>query len=163
MQPSAASMRDAILAGSERLLLTVWIGVVWGVGYVAVPVLFATLEERTLAGVLAGRMFHLVSYLGLAAGSLLATMRLLRLGTWRDWRLAVIAAMLLSVLLGEFVLQPQMAALKADGPVLEGTERAASFARLHGAASLLYLFTSLGGAVLVGAGLPAKGGADTRG
>jgi len=52
------------------------------------------------------------------------------------------------VIVGEFVLQPMMAELKMEG-LVAGSEQAASFARLHGIASILYLINSLAGAVLV--------------
>jgi hypothetical protein len=62
--------------------------------------------------------------------------------------------MLLLVVIGEFVLQPQMAALKAEG-IIEGSGAAARFGVLHGIASLLYLINSLTGIVLlVMMGLP---------
>lgn len=139
---------------TERLLLTLWMGSAWAVGYLAVPVLFASLDDRMLAGALAGRMFQLVSWLGLGCGALLIAARL-----WqgaRDWRLWLLIGMVAVVLVGEFAVQPQMAALKAEGPILDGTERAAAFARLHGLASILYLLLSLAGAALVLVGLGRK-------
>ncbi len=145
-----------MLQSSERLLLTAWVGALWGVGYLAVPVLFASLDDRMLAGQLAGRMFHLVSWLGLGCGGLLIGVRLWR-GAWSpEWRLWVLIGMVLLVLVGEFVIQPQMAELKAEGPFVEGSARAAAFGRLHGIASILYLITSLGGAALAAAGLSIR-------
>lgn len=132
----------------ERILLTLWVGVLWGVGFLAVPVLFAHLDDRMLAGRLAGEMFHLVSYIGFAAGALLLVAQLVRGGGRPGWRGFVLAGMLLLVAVGEFVFQPMMAELKVGG-LVEGTEQARDFARLHGLSSTLYLVTSLAGLVLV--------------
>ncbi|NOX26610.1 MAG: DUF4149 domain-containing protein, partial [Gammaproteobacteria bacterium] len=41
----------------ERILLTLWVGGTWTVGYIVAPVLFKFLEaDRQLAGALAGEM-----------------------------------------------------------------------------------------------------------
>jgi hypothetical protein len=137
----------------ERLLLTLWVGALWAIGYLAVPTLFALLDDRILAGMLAGRMFTLVSYLGLVCGTLLLLGTVVRQGrgvlrSVRGWLLLV---MLLLVAVGEFGLQPLMAQLKAQG-LAEGSAQAAQFARLHGLASVLYLINSVCGLLLIGAG-----------
>jgi hypothetical protein len=132
----------------ERVLLTLWVGALWAVGYLAVPVLFAELDNRMLAGQLAGRMFAIVAWLGLVVGSLLAIGELIRSHGRPGWRFWVLALMLGLVAVGHFGLQPQMAALKVNG-LPEGSSEAAQFARLHGAASVLYLLTSLAGLALV--------------
>lgn len=137
----------------ERLLLTLWIGALWAIGYLAVPILFAMLDDRMLAGQLAGRMFTLVSFLGLFCGGLLLLGTLLRLGkgALRNGRAWLLLVMLLLVAVGEFGLQPLMAQLKAQG-LIEGSAQAVQFARLHGIASVLYLINSLCGLLLVAAG-----------
>lgn len=137
----------------ERLLLTLWVGALWAIGYLAVPTLFALLDDRILAGVLAGRMFTLVSYLGLVCGTLLLLGTAVRQGrgVLRSVRGWLLLAMLLLVAAGEFGLQPLMAQLKAQG-LTEGSAQAAQFARLHGLASVLYLINSVCGLLLIGAG-----------
>ena len=55
----------------ERILLTLWVGGLWAIGYIAAPTLFAMLDDRKLAGALAGQMFHIISYIGLVCGTLL--------------------------------------------------------------------------------------------
>ena len=55
----------------ERIILTLWVGSLWAIGYLAVPVLFHSLDSRTLAGELAASMFTLVNGLGLVCGGLL--------------------------------------------------------------------------------------------
>lgn len=137
----------------ERLLLTLWVGALWAIGYLAVPTLFALLDDRILAGMLAGRMFTLVSFLGLFCGGVLLLGSILRQGqsALRTMRVWLLVAMLLLAAVGEFGLQPMMAQLKAQG-LADGSAQAAQFARLHGVASVLYLINSLCGLLLVGLG-----------
>jgi hypothetical protein len=72
-------------------------------------------------------------------------------------RVQLLLVMLLLVLLGEFALQPQMAALKAEG-LVAGSGAAARFGLLHGLASILYLANAIIGVVLlVMTGLPRGG------
>lgn len=137
----------------ERILLTLWVGALWAIGYLAVPTLFAQLDDRVLAGLLAGRMFTLVSFLGLFCGGVLLVGAWLRQGRMalRSVRAWLLVVMLLLVAVGEFGLQPLMAQLKAQG-LVEGSTQAVQFARLHGVASVLYLINSLCGLLLIGLG-----------
>ncbi len=132
----------------ENLLLTLWVGALFGVGYLAVPVLFASLDDRQLAGELAGEMFRLVGYLGLGAGALLLASFFWQGARWRVW---LVVAMLALVVVSVFVLQPMMVELKQHGLVPD-SEEAREFARLHGVSSVLYLLTSVLGVGLVLAG-----------
>lgn len=137
-------MRDV----AERILLTVWIGGMWAVGYVVAPTLFTMLEDRALAGSIAGRLFTVMSYLGLVCGGLLLINLFVEHGKTllHQWRGAVLAGMLLIICIGQFVLQPKMVALRDAG--LSGVN-AAAFGRLHGTSSVLFLLNSLGGLALV--------------
>lgn len=133
-------LRDWGPTALEQVLAVVWLGSLWTVGYLVAPVLFGMLPERALAGLVAGRLFMVVAWLGLICGGGLLALAV------RRWRLAqgslalpvLLASMLLLVAIGEFGLQPQMAQLKAAGE-----SSGAVFARLHGIAALLYLAESL--------------------
>jgi hypothetical protein len=142
---------------SQRILLTFWVGGLWAFGYVAVPVLFNMISDRYLAGGIAGRLFSIMSYLGLVCGTLLLISVVYSAGReWRRiWQVWVLVAMLLIVVIGEFTLQPMMQALKAATPggFVPGSAEAGRFGMLHGISSLLYLATSLLGLVLVIFGL----------
>ncbi len=120
----------------ERILLTLWVGGLWITGYLVVPTLFAMLDSRMLAGDLAGRIFTLTGWLGLACGGVLLLVVLLRSGQlWvRAWRVWVLVSMLTIVVMGLFVLQPQMQALKLQG-IVAGSVQAVAFGRLHGVSS----------------------------
>lgn len=138
-----------MLRYAEQLLLTLWVGSLWAIGYLAVPILFATLDERMLAGMLAGKMFTAVSFIGLGCGAgLLAITIAAGSRALREPRVIVLVLMLALVAVGEFVLQPMMAELKLQG-LVEGSAAAARFGMLHGIASLLYLINSLCGLVLL--------------
>ena len=132
----------------ERFLLTLWVGSLWAIGYIAAPVLFLTLPDRQLAGALAGRMFTVVSYLGLACGAVLLLLAVLTAGRrWaRSWRLWGLAGMLVLVGVGQFVLHPAMQRLKQIG--LTG-QTAIQFGQLHEVAALLYGIASVLGLALV--------------
>ena len=131
----------------ERILLTLWVGGMWAVGYIVAPTLFNMLE-KTVAGNVAGQLFTIMSYVGLVCGSLLIIGTVNRLGAqviqnWVFWALIV---MVLFVLIGQFILQPMMAELKASG--ITDLNRS-EFGKLHGVASVLFLINSLLGLALV--------------
>lgn len=131
----------------ERILLTLWVGGMWAVGYIVAPTLFNMLE-KTVAGNVAGQLFTIMSYVGLVCGSLLIIGIVNRLGAqviqhWVFWALIV---MVLFVLIGQFILQPMMAELKASG--ITDLNRS-EFGKLHGVASVLFLINSLLGLALV--------------
>lgn len=129
----------------ERILLTLWVGGLWAVGYMVAPALFANLEDRALAGTLAGVMFHLIAWVGLACGSLLLLFNQLRNSQKRfNLRAIVLMLMLALVATGQFVLAPKVAAMRVEG--LAGSE---AFAMMHGVASVAYLIVSVLGLVLV--------------
>ncbi len=142
----------ALLPRARVLLVTIWAGSVWSLGYLVAPVLFATLADRALAGSIAGSMFRVGAYVSLACAGLLLTLLWID-RTWSSRRsaLRLVAAMLGCVLIGYFGLQPAMAALReAAGPggVMEGATRM-HFGILHGLSSLIYLVQSVLAVALV--------------
>jgi hypothetical protein len=134
------------IPAGERILLTLWVGGLWTVGYIVAPALFANLDDRALAGSLAGAIFTIMAYVGLVCGGLLLLFNRLRGGAARgfNWRALVLVVMLLLIAVGHFYLTPMIAGLReaglADSP---------GFARLHGVAAVCYLFTSVLGLLLV--------------
>lgn len=142
-------MSQALRRAVEYPLLTLWVGGMWVIGYLAVPILFATLDERMLAGLLAGQMFTAMSYIGLGAGAVLLLLALQgAVRPWSQWRVRLLLVMLVLVAVGEFMLQPMMAELKALG-LAEGSDAAARFGMLHGVSAILYLLNGLCGLVLL--------------
>lgn len=135
------------------LAVTAWVGGLWSIGYVAVPVLFQALPDRMLAGLLAGRMFTLIACIGITSACYLMLYYTTRHGVaaLRQTAFRVTAIMLALTLASQFGLQPLIADLKTQafpGDVMKSTF-AGQFKMLHGIASTLYLIQSLLGVLLV--------------
>lgn len=135
------------------LAIALWVGGMCAIGYLAAPVLFRHLSDRMLAGNLAGAMFTLVAYVGLACGAYLLLFLLFRKG-WRVFQSGVFWIVLLMVaftVAGHFGIQPILAKLKADALPRQVMETALRdrFATWHGVSSALYLVQSLLGLWLV--------------
>lgn len=135
------------------LLVTLWAGSLWTVGYLVAPVLFASLPDRSLAGSIAGMLFRAQAWLSLVCGLLLLLL------VWLDKSLSpkrtpiiLMIAMLACVLIGYFALQPFMAEVRAaaanNGGVMDEAMRS-RFGMLHGIASVIYLLQSVLAIVLV--------------
>lgn len=135
------------------ILITAWVGGMWAIGYLAAPVLFYSLDDRMLAGMLAGRMFTWIAYLGMFAGGYLLLQRLLSFGAGALKQAFFWAAlvMLLLTLAGHFGIQPLLAQLKAQAGATDVMQSvfADRFRAWHGVASIAYLLQSLLGLVLV--------------
>ena len=140
---------------SEHLLVvlvTLWVGAMWSVGYVVAPTLFGMIGDRALAGNVAGRLFTLVAWIGLASAAYLLAFQLVR-QRWRALRSGlfwVVVAMALMTLASQFGIQPLMAQMKADAwprEVMNSVLRD-RFATWHGVSSVLYLVQSVLGIVL---------------
>jgi hypothetical protein len=141
---------------SEALYLvaiTLWVGGLWALGYIAAPVLFASLGDRQLAGVVAGKLFVIIGWVGLGSAAYLIIFLISRQGG-RFFKSAVFWLVLLMALMSvasQFGIQPLMAQLKADAlprEVMESVLRD-RFATWHGVSSILYLLQSLLGLWLV--------------
>ena len=136
----------ALVSSLERILLTLWAGSLWVTGFMVAPVLFTVLDDRALAGTLAGRMFSITAYVGLVCGVLLLAFNAVNFRRL-NWRGLLLAGMLLLVMVGQFMLGPMIAGLREQG--LSGSPR---FGQLHGLASILYVITSLCALLLVAIG-----------
>lgn len=134
------------------LATTLWVGGLWSIGYLAVPILFHGQPDKQLAGILAGQMFEALGYTGIACGMYLLLHRLSMSGkaALREPLFAVIAAMLVITLTIQFAIQPLMAELKARALPLDVMQSAFAdrFRMWHGISSILYLTESLLGAWL---------------
>jgi hypothetical protein len=134
------------------LSVVLWVGSLWAVGYLAVPVLFHAQPDRQLAGMLAGEMFERLGYAGIVCGGYLLQHRLAASGkaALREPLFLAIATMLIISLAIQFGIQPLMAGLKAQALPLEVMDSpfAGQFRMWHGISSVLYLLESLLGAML---------------
>ena len=123
-------------AGS--LLAAAWVGLMAGLGFVVAPSLFALLS-RADAGRVAGRLFAIDAYVGLASGVvLLLIARHLaqgdaeRGGSRFSTEMILALTALFCTVAGHFGLQPMLDAARAG-------EGRASFAVLHGTAAAFFL------------------------
>lgn len=138
---------------SEKILLTIWVGGLWAIGYIVAPVLFQMLD-KPVAGNVAGQLFSIISYVGIFSAIALIINIVVQSGfDKRHWQLLTLIAMLILVIIGQFVLQPMMVEIKVTG-ITEINK--AQFGRLHGIASVLFLINSLAGLALVVFGLERK-------
>ena len=146
-------MKNNIGSRLAALAATAWVGAQWGIGYLAVPVLFQTLPDKMLAGMLAGKMFSLIDYLGLACGLYLLTYLYANFGraVLRQPLFLVAAVMLLLTLAGKFGFQPVMESLKAQVYPADITHSAyaGKFNLLHRIAAACYVIQSLLGIALI--------------
>ncbi|MDT3669869.1 MAG: DUF4149 domain-containing protein [Aromatoleum sp.] len=135
------------------VLVTLWVGAMWSIGYIVAPTLFGMLGDRTLAGNVAGRLFSIVGWIGIGASVYVLGFLFVRLG-WRAFRSGVfwvVAAMLLATLASQFGIQPLMAQMKANAWPREvmDTVMRTRFTTWHGISSVLYLVQSVLGLFLV--------------
>ena len=137
----------------DAVLLTLWVGSLWSIGYLAVPILFQAQPDKHMAGMLAGEMFRVQSLAGIVCGLYLLGRSGLMAGkaAMRQPFILTIALMLALTLLITFGIQPLMAQLKAQALPLEVMQSALAnkFALWHGISSILYLLESLLGALAV--------------
>lgn len=133
--------------------ITLWVGGMWAIGYMAAPVLFSSLADRQLAGLIAGKLFALIGWMGLGCAAYLLVFILARWGGgfFKSSAFWLVLLMALLVVASQFGIQPLMAQLKADAlprEVMESMLRD-RFATWHGVSSILYLIQSMLGLWLV--------------
>ncbi|MDH4456821.1 MAG: DUF4149 domain-containing protein [Candidatus Methylopumilus sp.] len=133
--------------------ITLWVGALWAIGYLAAPTLFYHLPDRQLAGALAGGMFSIVAYIGMACGTYLLLNRVTKFGAhaFKQGFFWAVFMMLLLTLAGHFGIAPIIAQLKADAIPSDVMHSvfADRFATWHGVASIAYAIQSVLGLVLV--------------
>ncbi|MFA6063460.1 MAG: DUF4149 domain-containing protein [Gallionella sp.] len=143
----------SISAYLASLALTAWVGSLWAIGYLAVPVLFYAQPDKQLAGRLAGEMFSAAGYLGIVCALYLLGFYLAQSGraAMKLRLFQLVLSMLLITLIISFGIQPVMTELKAQALPLDvmHSALAGQFKMLHGISSICYLIESLLGAFLV--------------
>ena len=142
-----------MISALRDFAIALWAGGLWVVGYLVAPLLFHTLNDRVLAGTLAGKMFSGIAWVGIACGVFLVSYECINLKGAALKRLVfwLVALMLALTLIQQFWLQPFVAALRSAGAPVDALNKLPghSFVFWHGMASVLYLFESLLALVLV--------------
>lgn len=134
----------------------IWVGSFITIGFLVVPVLFSSLGDRQVAGMVAANLFKTTAYLGVAISTILMVManHLVRGGLTR-YRITrwILLGMLTCTLGAAFILIPWMNSLKDQalflGLSVRETTNAVLFSRLHGVSSVLFMIQALLGLVLV--------------
>lgn len=137
-----------------QIAVTLWVGGLWAIGYLAAPVLFDALPtDRMLAGILAGKMFAWVAYIGMACGVYLVVFRFARFGgaAFKQGVLWLLVLMLALTAAGHFGIRPVMEALKEQALPMDVMHSVFKdrFATWHGISSVVYLIQSVLGMFLV--------------
>ncbi len=135
------------------IAIALWVGGLWAIGGIAAPTLFYRLADRALAGSIAGAMFDLMAWSGMACAVYLLLFLIARRGpgVWKSGVFWLVLMMLALTLAGHFGIGPIIARLRVEAlprQVLESTLRD-RFAAWHGVSSGLYLIESLLGLALV--------------
>jgi hypothetical protein len=127
----------------STFLVTLWAGSLWTVCGIVAPQLFATLPERRLAGMMAGRLFHIETWLGVVVAIALIAIMVARkaLATSRAvlWLIVVTAG---APLASELFLGPLMRAARAANDM-------GRFGMLHGISSVLFFTACVSALALV--------------
>jgi len=134
------------------IVVTLWAGTLWAIGGLAAPTLFRVIPTSFLAGLVAGKMFTLVAYVGMGSGAYLLIHRFARFGmtTFKQGFFWIVLGMLLLTLAGHFGIQPVIANIKAEaGADVMNSVFADRFRTWHGIASIAYLLECLLGIALV--------------
>ena len=135
------------------LAIAAWVGGLLAIGFIAAPVLFTQLADRSVAGNLAGGMFTVMAWVGIGCGAYLILFVLFGKG-WRAFQSGVfwiVLVMLALTVAGHFGVQPILTQLQAEAlprRVMESALRD-RFTTWHGVSSALYLVQSLLGIALV--------------
>jgi hypothetical protein len=151
---AAAETRSArFFAALANVLVTLWVGGMWVVGYIAAPTLFSMLDNSILAGNIAGRLFAVIAWIGMGTALYLLAFMVARQGraVLRCALFWAVLVMLVCVAVGYFGIQAEMTTLKAGVGSMDVMESAARgrFAVLHGVSSSIYLVQSVLGLWLV--------------
>ncbi|HVC49258.1 MAG TPA: DUF4149 domain-containing protein [Burkholderiales bacterium] len=138
---------------SAMLALTLWVGGMWAIGFIAAPALFRLIPTHMLAGMVAGKLFSLTALTGMTCGGWLVLHRFVRAGAGalRQSTFWLIVAMLVLTVIGQYYVAPIINSLKHQALPLDVMQSVfrSRFATWHGIASLLFLIQSLLGLWLV--------------
>lgn len=141
--------RHAFWSAFRLVLIAFWCGLTWTVGYVVAPTLFQLLDDRALAGTIAGALFRIQAFASLGLGALLIALCFANAGPrdinrvwWKQADVRIVLAMLVTCLLGYFSLQPMMHAARLAMAAGDASAHA-RFSMFHGVSSLAYLVQSV--------------------
>ena len=138
------------------LITGLWVGSFITIGFLVVPMLFTSLGDRQVAGMVAANLFKVTAYSGVVICiTLMFLANYLVRQHLSHYRLArwLLLGMLACTVGAAFILIPWMNSLREQalylGVSVRETTNAVLFSRLHGASSILFMVQALLGLVLV--------------
>jgi len=149
--------------GTLRLCLALMLGLLAVPGYLVAPVLFAKAGAVSMAGMLAGEVFHMANMALILLSAVVITLWLMRssgmeVGRMR-WSLLLLLAAL--IVTNEYGISPILADLKAqvgsmdlvakDDPIRQ------QFGIWHGVSAVLHLISAIAAAAMVALGPTGRG------
>jgi hypothetical protein len=126
-----------VIRNAFRVLSVLWAGSLWSVGLWVTPILFAVESDHRLAGVLAGRIFSIETYVGIAVAVLALMLPGRSKFVW-----GYLAAALLAV--NEWAVRSIMVVARAHGSAMGLT-----FGAWHGVSAVIYLAACLALLILI--------------
>ncbi len=134
------------------VVITFWVGSLWMTGLSA-SILFDTIQDRQLAGEVAGHLFSTVSYIAYASGVFLLIQDWLenKAAAFKQSYFWIVLAMFLLAFIGHFGIQAHLVQLKAMAyptNVMQ-SEYATQFSTWHGVSGAVYLLECVLGLALV--------------
>ena len=153
---TVAADRLAVFQRLFVLIAGVWVGSLFTVGYLVVPTIFANLQDRQVAGMIAAAIFQAEAYVSVlvcVALLLMANTLIKRnIGNYRSTRWVILVLLVISAMTC-FGFIPYMNALRQEalllGVPVMASPSASLFGRLHGISSGLFLIQSLLGLWMV--------------
>lgn len=135
------------------LLIVIWVGSLLTLGAIAAPVLFSALEDKQLAGLLAGKMFTVGAWVGIVSGIYLLIYSFMRDGAraFKTWFFWLVLIMWVLTLAGQFGIQPILQNLKNQALPLAVMQSvfADRFSQWHGISRILWIIQAVLGVILV--------------
>ena len=138
------------------ILSGLWVGSFIAVGFLVVPILFSTLGDRQVAGMVAASLFKTTAYIGVALSAFLMVIaNYLVRQDYQHYRLIrwILLGMLACTIGAAFIIIPWMNSLREQalyaGLSVRESTNAMLFGRLHGVSSILFIIQSALGLLLV--------------
>ncbi len=153
-----ASTKLSMLNIFKPLIITLWIGGMWCVGYLVTPILFANLPDKMLAGMIAGKLFYIMGIIGISAPIILFLLEKYRPSYQERYLYArrfsfesILLILLLLTAIEHFGINEMIASLKTQvaGQEIMHTVLKDQFALWHGIGSIFYLIRSILGLFLI--------------
>ena len=138
------------------LISGLWVGGFITIGFLVVPVLFSSLGDRQVAGMVAANLFKTTAFIGVALSGFLMVMAnhlVRRVGDHYRIVRWILLGMLACTVGAAFIIIPWMDSLRDQalylGLSVRESTNAAMFARLHGVSSAIFMIQAVLGLALV--------------